>query len=110
MEDPHLITYKPARFAFKVLLQVALLSVIGTMPAGKLLYQETSHGFFPCDIWRVSRGYHWVSQDFYMKKVVPVLMPWKPSGVAHKDPRRTYTKWSFTFYKLDKIWKLLCAK
>jgi hypothetical protein len=50
MEDPHLITYKPARFAFKVLLQVALLSVIGTMPAGKLLYQETSHGFFPCDI------------------------------------------------------------
>lgn len=35
MEDPHSITYKPARFGFKVLLQVASLIVIGTMPAGK---------------------------------------------------------------------------
>ncbi len=69
-------------FKIQVLLRVALLSVMGTMPAGKYFYAETSHGFFPCDIWRVSRGYHWVSQDFDMKKVVTVLMPWKPSGVA----------------------------
>lgn len=53
MEDPHLNTYKPARFAFKVLLQVALLSVIGTMPAGKYSIKRLAMVFFLV----ISEGY-----------------------------------------------------
>jgi hypothetical protein len=57
MEDPHSITYKPAWFAFKVLLQVALLSVIGTMPAGKYSIKRLAMVFFPV----ISEGYPEVS-------------------------------------------------
>jgi hypothetical protein len=58
MEDPHLITYKPARFAFKVLLHVALLSVISTMPAGKYSIKRLTMVFFPV----ISEGYpEWIT-------------------------------------------------